>query len=121
VWGESVVAQKVTLPEARFLRALLPDELLVQYPTIRFTANDGPILEALRQHIDTVLSRLSYRDRGILEMRYGLGDGYAYTLAETGYVFRLTREKIRMLQIRSLKLLRREADGLTEFLRELSR
>ena len=38
-------------------------------------------------------------------MRYGLGDGYNYTLQEVAYVFRVTRERIRQLEARALRRL----------------
>ena len=75
------------------------------------------VLKELRRHVGAALDTLSYRDRGVLEMRYGLGDGHAYTLAQAGYVFKLTRERIRQLQARSLRKLRARAEDLQNFIK----
>ena len=113
------MAEKALFPEKRFLRALYPKAFSERCLDLPFAADSSDILDELRQHIIAALDTLSYRDRGVLEMRFGLGDGYAYTLAEAGYVFNLTRERIRQLQARSLRRLRERADSLEEFLRRL--
>ncbi len=66
------------------------------------------------------MDTLSYRERGILEMRYGLGDGHSYTLAQAGQVFHLTRERIRQIQAKALRKLRHptRSDQLRSFLIE---
>jgi RNA polymerase sigma factor (sigma-70 family) len=109
------VADPAICPEQRFLRAVFPDEFSEQIQTVLLKPDAEEALQELRQQIAAALRTLSYRERGILEMRYGLGDGYAYTLAESGYVFRLTRERIRQLQARSLKKLRKRAADLKNF------
>jgi RNA polymerase sigma factor (sigma-70 family) len=109
------VAEPAIFPEQRFLRAVLPDEFSEQVRAVLIEPEAAEVIQELRRQIDAALSTLSYRERGILEMRYGLGDGYAYTLAESGYVFQLTRERIRQLQARSLKKLRARAADLKGF------
>lgn len=113
------MAQRAVRPEERFLRAVFPGQLSQQCLAAPFLPEAGTILERLRQQIDMALDTLSYRERGIVEMRYGLGDGQAYTLAEAGHVFRLTRERIRQLQARSLKKLAEHAGELRDFLNGL--
>jgi RNA polymerase sigma factor (sigma-70 family) len=113
------VAEKATLPKQRFLRAVFAGELSQQCLAAPFGPDAGKLFEELRHQIDGALDTLSYRERGILEMRYGLGDGYAYTLAEAGYVFQLTRERIRQLQARSIRKLRKLAEDLRDFLKDL--
>ena len=49
--------------------------------------------EMLRQRINDVLKTLTYREREILKLRYGIGDGYTYTLEEVGRIFKVTRER----------------------------
>ncbi len=110
---------KGPLPEQRFLDALFSDDLPQQCLAAPFALDGEVILEKLRRHIDAALDTLSYRERGILEMRYGLEDGHAYTLAEAGYVFKLTRERIRQLQQKSLRKLRIRAEDLRDFVRGL--
>lgn len=109
------MAEPATFPEERVLRDVFTDEFSQQCLDALPAPGDEALLEELRRQIDAALDTLSYRERGIMEMRYGLGDGQAYTLAESGYVFRLTRERIRQLQARSLRRLRERAVDLRSF------
>jgi RNA polymerase primary sigma factor len=52
----------------------------------------------LKAGIDDVLQSLSYREREIIRLRFGLSDGYAYTLSEIGKIFSVTRERIRQIE-----------------------
>ena len=61
--------------------------------------------EMLRGRIDKVLKTLSYREREIIKLRYGLGDGYSYTLEEVGHIFRVTRERIRQIEAKAVRKL----------------
>jgi RNA polymerase primary sigma factor len=72
----------------------------------------------LRRRIQQSLEILSWREREIIRLRFGLGDGYSYTLAEVAYIFKLTRERIRQLKARALAKLReaRYSQDLVEFL-----
>ena len=51
------------------------------------------------------MNRLSYREREILKLRYGLGDGYEYTLEEIGHIFKVTRERVRGIEKKALRKL----------------
>jgi RNA polymerase sigma factor (sigma-70 family) len=55
-----------------------------------------------RELFNKALKSLSYREREILKLRFGLGDGYTYTLEEVGHIFRVTRERIRGVQNKGL-------------------
>jgi len=66
---------------------------------------DSALHEMLRQEIDKVLRSLTYREREIIKLRYGLGDGYSYTLEETGRIFKVTRERIRQIEAKAIKKL----------------
>jgi len=59
----------------------------------------------LQDKIEHVLKSLTYREREIIRLRYGLGDGYSYTLEETGRIFKVTRERIRQIESKALKKL----------------
>ena len=48
---------------------------------------------------------LSWREREILKLRYGLGDGYCYTLEEVGRIFQVTRERIRQIENKAVQKL----------------
>ncbi|ODA31266.1 sigma-70 family RNA polymerase sigma factor [Planctopirus hydrillae] len=69
------------------------------------TPADNALREMLRDKIDIVLRSLTYREREIIRLRYGLGDGYSYTLEETGRIFKVTRERIRQIESKALKKL----------------
>ena len=59
----------------------------------------------LRNRIIKVLKTLSYREREIIKLRYGLGDGYSYTLEEVGHIFKVTRERIRQIEAKAVRKL----------------
>lgn len=60
----------------------------------------------LRDQIDSLLKTLTYREREIIRLRYGLGDGYAYTLEEVGRIFKVTRERVRQIESKAVSKLR---------------
>jgi RNA polymerase primary sigma factor len=72
-------------------------------------AAKGPAIGAaqgmLRNRIAKVLKTLSYREREIIKLRYGLGDGYSYTLEEVGHIFKVTRERIRQIEAKAVRKL----------------
>jgi len=61
--------------------------------------------EMLRERIDEVLSTLTFREREIVKLRYGIGDGYTYTLEEVGRIFRVTRERVRQIEAKAVRKL----------------
>ncbi|MEC8556700.1 MAG: sigma-70 family RNA polymerase sigma factor [Planctomycetota bacterium] len=56
----------------------------------------------LRDKIDTLLKSLTYREREIIRLRYGLVDGYSYTLEEVGRIFKVTRERVRQIEAKAV-------------------
>jgi len=60
----------------------------------------------LKEKLDGVLALLSGRERKILEMRFGLVDGYGHTLEEIGNLYQVTRERIRQIEAKALRKLR---------------
>ena len=70
---------------------------------------DSPVASAtqemLRDRIDVVLKTLSYREREIIKLRYGIGDGYTYTLEEVGRIFKVTRERVRQVEAKAIRKL----------------
>jgi RNA polymerase primary sigma factor len=60
----------------------------------------------LQAQIDQALTVLSPRERTIIEMRYGLKEGHSLSLDEVGIIFRLTRERIRQIEVKALRKLR---------------
>ena len=59
----------------------------------------------LRSSIADVLQTLDYREREILRLRYGLADGYTYTLQEIGRIFSVTRERVRQIEAEAIRKL----------------
>ncbi len=76
---------------------------------IEDNAIDSPVASAtqemLKERIDTVLNTLSYREREIIKLRYGIGDGYTYTLEEVGRIFKVTRERVRQVEAKAIRKL----------------
>ncbi len=60
----------------------------------------------LQEQIDGVLYTLPEREQRVLRMRFGLDDGYSHTLEEVGYVFNVTRERIRQIEAKAMRRLR---------------
>ena len=59
----------------------------------------------LRDKIENLLKTLTYREREIIRLRYGLGDGYTYTLEEVGRIFKVTRERVRQIEAKAVRKL----------------
>jgi RNA polymerase primary sigma factor len=66
----------------------------------------------LREHLEDVLNGLPPREVRILQLRYGLLDGQAYTLEEVGRKMDVTRERVRQIEARTRAKLRRYRDSL---------
>ena len=60
----------------------------------------------LKDKLGDVLTSLSERERKVLELRFGLADGYARTLEEVGKQFKVTRERIRQIEAKALRKMR---------------
>ena len=73
----------------------------------------------LRGKIDELLKTLTYREREIIRLRYGLVDGYSYTLEECGRIFKVTRERVRQIEAKAVAKLQSpsRADRLAAFLK----
>jgi RNA polymerase primary sigma factor len=61
--------------------------------------------EMLKDRIEQVLKSLTYREREIIKLRYGIGDGYTYTLEEVGKIFKVTRERVRQVEAKAIRKL----------------
>jgi RNA polymerase primary sigma factor len=73
----------------------------------------------LRSKIDELLKTLTFREREIIRLRYGLVDGYSYTLEECGRIFKVTRERVRQIEAKAVAKLQSpsRADRLASFLK----
>jgi RNA polymerase primary sigma factor len=71
--------------------------------------DDDPLydtnMEMLKARLNDVMHDLSYREREIIRLRYGLTDGYTYTLEEVGKIFSVTRERVRQIESKAVRKL----------------
>ncbi len=76
---------------------------------IEDASTDTPLSSAahgmLREKIEALLKTLTFREREIIRLRYGLGDGYTYTLEEVGRIFKVTRERVRQIEAKAVRKL----------------
>jgi RNA polymerase primary sigma factor len=83
--------------------------------------DDDPLFEthqaALKTRIEEAMEHLNYREREILRLRYGLADGYSYTLEEVGKIFSVTRERVRQIESKAVRKLQQpyRNNGLSSF------
>jgi RNA polymerase primary sigma factor len=78
---------------------------------------DAASFSMLQKHLQIVLSTLKDRERKIIQLRYGLHDGYPKTLEEVGREFNLTKERIRQIEFKALgKLRNTKNSSLKDFL-----
>ncbi len=73
----------------------------------------------LKDRVEEVLKTLTYREREIIKLRYGIGDGYTYTLEEVGKIFKVTRERVRQVEAKAIRKLQhpvraRKLDGFLD-------
>jgi len=73
-------------------------------------SNESPVQLAaknmLKERLLLTIDSLSAREREIIKLRFGLGDGYIYTLEEVGKIFKVTRERVRQIEAKALRKLR---------------
>ncbi len=88
--------------------------------------NDNPIKNAtnglLRDKIELLLKSLTFREREIIRLRYGLADGYSYTLEEVGRIFKVTRERVRQIEAKAVQKMQNpvRAKHLENFLKAVA-
>jgi len=89
-------------------------------------SSDNPARNAnngiLRDRIDALLKTLTYREREIIRLRYGLTDGFSYTLEEVGRIFKVTRERVRQIESKAVAKLQNpvRANMLEGFLKNVA-
>ncbi|MCE9545439.1 MAG: sigma-70 family RNA polymerase sigma factor [Planctomycetia bacterium] len=117
---ETAKAAGMSLEDARCIMKMARQPLSLDQPVgdhddsffgefLQDHREDDPLREthqlALKQRIEDVLAELSHREREILRLRYGLADGYAYTLEEVGQIFSVTRERVRQIEAKAVRKL----------------
>jgi len=78
--------------------------------------------EALRRDLQQLLADLTSRERDVIQMRFGLGDGHPYSLAEIGRALDLSRERVRQIEAKALQKLRqpKRRNRIRDYLESLS-
>jgi RNA polymerase primary sigma factor len=117
---ETALAANVSLEEARRVLNIGRHPVSLDRPVgesedssfgefIEDSTNQSPMSSAahgmLREKIEAMLKTLTFREREIIRLRYGLGDGYTYTLEEVGRIFRVTRERVRQIEAKAVRKL----------------
>lgn len=86
------------------------DELYHLADTLEDTSMAAPIDQVSqrmqREYIQKAISVLNERERNIIELRYGLMNGRSHTLDEVSVMYKLTRERIRQIEVKALRKLR---------------
>jgi len=134
------VADAIELPadEVRMLFDVLRNPVSIDQPVndaderiygdfIEDQKSDSPVTASqdvlLRERIDEVLESLPAKEREIVKLRYGLCDGYTYTLEEVGNIYNVTRERVRQIEAKAVKKLKlpMRREKLEGFLRNIER
>jgi RNA polymerase primary sigma factor len=117
---ETAEASGISLEEARRVMKISRHPISLDRPVgesedsyfgdfIEDDATESPVnaatQEMLKDKIESVLKTLTYREREIIKLRYGLGDGYTYTLEEVGRIFKVTRERVRQIEAKAVRKL----------------
>jgi RNA polymerase primary sigma factor len=111
---------KITVSEARRVLKISRHQISLDRPVgesedssfgdfIEDEKAESPVVaatqEMLKDKIESVLETLTYREREIIKLRYGIGDGYTYTLEEVGKIFKVTRERVRQIEAKAVRKL----------------
>lgn len=117
---ETAEAVGLTLDEARIVLKMTRQPLSLDQPVgdhddsffgefVQDHRDDDPLHEMsqqmLKSRVEEALQHLNYREREIIRLRYGLVDGYAYTLEEVGKIFSVTRERVRQIEAKAVRKL----------------
>jgi RNA polymerase primary sigma factor len=117
---EVAEAVGLSLDEARIVLKMTRQPLSLDQPVgdhddsffgefVQDHREDDPLLEMsqvmLKSRLDEALQHLNYREREIIRLRYGLVDGYSYTLEEVGKIFSVTRERVRQIEAKAVRKL----------------
>jgi RNA polymerase primary sigma factor len=117
---ETAAATGLTVEEARCVLKMTRHPLSLDQPVgdhddsffgefVEDHRNEDPLHDMtqnmLKERLAEALAELNYREREILRLRYGLADGYSYTLEEVGKIFSVTRERVRQIEAKAVRKL----------------
>ncbi|MEA5521596.1 RNA polymerase sigma factor SigC [Limnoraphis robusta Tam1] len=100
----------LNIPHVVSLEALIESdeyEKLIEFFEAKEPLPEDQLMqESLRRDLQQLLAELSDREREVIEMRYGLGNGHTYSLAEIGRELELSHERVRQIEAKALQKLR---------------
>ena len=117
---ETAIRANLSLEDARVIMKMARQPLSLDQPVgdhedsyfgefLEDHRDDDPLYDtnqqALKTRIEEAMEHLNYREREILRLRYGLADGYSYTLEEVGKIFSVTRERVRQIESKAVRKL----------------
>lgn len=90
--------------------------------TEHISPEESLMREALQRDLHNLLADLTSRERDVIRMRFGLGDGNPYSLAEIGRALDLSRERVRQIESKALQKLRqpKRRERIRDYLDALS-
>lgn len=90
--------------------------------TADLSPEDMLMHEALHRDLNQLLADLTSRERDVIQMRFGLGDGHPYSLSEIGRALDLSRERVRQIEAKALQKLRqpKRRNRVRDYLESLS-
>ncbi len=117
---ELAMRAEMTVEEARCIMRMARQPLSLDQPVgdhddsyfgefLEDYRDDDPLYDhnqdALKERIHDVMQVLNHREREIIRLRFGLTDGYSYTLEEVGKIFSVTRERVRQIESKAVRKL----------------
>ncbi|MCU0516404.1 MAG: RNA polymerase sigma factor SigC [Oscillatoria sp. Prado101] len=90
--------------------------------TEELSPEDMLLYEALHRDLNHLLADLTSRERDVIQMRFGLGDGHPYSLSEIGRALDLSRERVRQIEAKAMQKLRqpKRRNRVRDYLESLS-
>jgi len=108
LWGKEIPSHYIAIREvdsALLLAAVdLREQRLLQSSPAELASNTE-FQQDLQTDLAAVLATLSYREREVIKMRYGIGDGYTYTLEEVGRIFEISKDRVRQIEAKAIRRL----------------
>lgn len=119
--AEWLQVPKTVVAHHQFELAALADmtRQRLMLPSPADQAAESELIQNLRRNTQKVLKTLSFREREVIKLRFGLGDGTIYTLKECAQIFRRTPENIRQIEAKAIRKLQQPSraqmmlDGVT--------
>jgi RNA polymerase sigma factor (sigma-70 family) len=87
------------------------DRLVLPSPAEEIEKND--MVEYFTRLLDDNMHKLTFREREVIKLRYGINGDNSYTLAEVGRIFKVTKDRVRQVEAKAVRKLRRYLDADT--------